>query len=400
MNAIDIQAQGDRELAESLLAIHEIQQVIERFKKQSKDYSARRHLLSSSMRLSPQMAPDVHRTMQACSSRLGLNAPIETFVYPGPFFNAAAVRPERGRLFIILSSSLLEAFDSDELNFVIGHELGHHLYDHHRIPVGALLEGSVHISPGLVLQLFAWQRYAEISADRTGLLCTGSLSTAARALFKMASGLRGGRVTIDIEQFLAQAHDLRDEIERDARVDEPMRRDWFATHPFSPLRLVAAELFTDSEFMRESGISSRALEEKIHDLMGVMSPSYLSENSTTAETMRRLLFAAAVAVANANGTLSQQEIKALEELLGPGRVPTHLDPEAINDVLPSRIEDVKNNVPPLRRAQIIRDLCIIAQANGEIDDAELQVINSVAEGIDVDATSMACTIKQQTMNVD
>jgi Zn-dependent protease with chaperone function len=150
------------------------------------------------MRLTEEMAPDVAEIMAATSAALGITSPIETYVYPSAQFNAAAVRPEEGRLFVMFSSSLLEGFSPAELRFVIGHELGHHLFRHHDIPTSLLLASPRDIRPGLALALFAWQRYAEVSCDRAGVVAAGGLEPAATALFKLASGLTGDRVKVRV----------------------------------------------------------------------------------------------------------------------------------------------------------------------------------------------------------
>ena len=386
----NLQARGDLELREKLLAMPEIKRAMEHFAAEDKELGARRQLLATSMWLTPEMAPDIHAMMADASRRLSLDTPIETYVYPAPVFNAAAVRPEGGRLFIMLSSSLLEAFSADELKFVIGHELGHHVFDHHHIPVAALLSGRIPISAGVALQLFAWQRYAEISCDRVGLVCAGNLEAAASALFKMASGIRGDRIKVNIDQFIAQAHELKSEVDRMAKAEEVPRQDWFSTHPFSPLRIVSIELFSESDVMIKDGISQDTLEDQVHSLMGVMSPSYLSEKSEIAEMMRRLLFAGAVYVASKNREIPEEAVKALEELLGPGTVPSELNVEKIIDDLPSRIEAVNKKVPKVRRTQIIRDFCVVARANGRLDEAEMAAIVEIAKKIDVDPALVAC----------
>jgi len=384
MNPNDLQADGDRDLAERLLKEQDVKRAIEAIDREGHRAGVRRHLLGTSIRLTPEMAPDVHETLDGCRRTLGLESPIETYVYPGAEFNAAAVRPERGRLLVIVSSSLLEAFEPDELEFVAGHELGHHLFDHHRIPVADLLDGNIRISPGLVLQLFAWQRYAEISCDRAGVICAGGLDPAARALFKLASGLRGGRVQVRIDQFLSQVADLKEEASLMAPQDDQERSDWFSTHPFSPLRLRAADLFARSELMRKGGTPRAELEAQVAELMTLMQPSYLHEKSGVAEAMRRLLFAGGVAIAAASGEVKEEEIEELERLLGPGSVPVEVKPEVISRDLPSRIADVKKHVPPLRRAQVLRDLCIIARADGRVEPEELRVIRDIGAAIDVD----------------
>jgi hypothetical protein len=383
VTAADLRADEEREIAERLLADRDVRRVIEKFEETARDVSARRELLAAALRLTPEMAPDVHAVLDGCRARLGLEAPVEVYVYPGPMFNAAAVRPERGRLFIILSSSLLESFEPDELRFVAGHEFGHHLYDHHRIPVQALVSQGRLLPPGVVLELFAWHRYAEISADRAGVLCAGSAAPAAAALFKLASGLRGGRVRVRVDQFLAQVGDLRDEASRLERAEEPPRADWFATHPFSPLRLKAVDLFARSELMAPGGLARADLEAQVHELMGVMMPSYLKEKSDAAESMRRLLFAGGVLIAVTGGAVDRKAVAALERLLGPGSVPLELNPEAVRRDLDSRVVAVRKHVPPLRRAQVIRDLCVIARADGHAGKAELRVIRDIAGAIGV-----------------
>ena len=389
----DLRADGDRELGDALLADIDIRRVLERLERDGPDTGARRQLLGSSMRLTAEMAPDVAEVIDGCRAKLELEPPVETFVYPGPFFNAAAVRPERGRLFLLLSSSLLEAFGPDELRFVVGHELGHHLFEHHRIPVAVLLGGSMRIGPELALRLFAWQRFAEISSDRAGVYCAGALDPAASALFKLASGLRGDRVRVRVDQFLAQVGDLRTEAARAAKADESPRSDWFATHPFSPLRLQAAQLFAGCELMSPGGIARARLEAEVQDLMLLMQPSYLREHSDVAETMRRVLLAGGVAVAVATGDLEEKAIAALEKLLGPGSLPAELKPEVLRDALPRRLDDMRATVPLLRRAQVIRDLCVIARADGRLDDAEVRVIRDIAQSVAVDESMVERTLR-------
>jgi hypothetical protein len=206
----------------------------------------------------------------------------------------------------------------------------------------------------LALQLFTWQRYAEISADRAGLICAGGLEPAARGLFKLASGLKGDRVRVSIAEFLAQVGDLRREAEMQDVDVQARRGDWFATHPFSPLRLKAAELCAASEVMTDGGTSRATLESEVQELMTLMDPSYLTAKTDAAETMRRLLFAGGVAVAcAADGTAAPEAMAELERLLGPGAVPPALKPAVIVADLPGRIE--RTTTAP--RAGAARSVC-------------------------------------------
>lgn len=394
MDVEKLRAQGERELEEKLRADRDVKKAIELAAQQAEKGGARRHLLATAMRLTPEMAPDVDSIMDATSKALGLKSPVETYVYPSSSFNAAAVRPEDGRLFVMFSSSLLEGFDAPELRFVIGHELGHHLFRHHDIPTQMLLHPSQKIRPGLALQLFAWQRYAEVSCDRAGVVAAGGLEPAATALFKLASGLSSDRVKVRVEHFLAQLGDLKNEVTRLDRADSPARSDWFSTHPFSPLRLRAAELFAASELCGGE-TSTSTLEAEVHDLMTLMDPSYLQSKTDVAEAMRRLLFAAGIAVAAASGEVAEPELKAVEELLGPGSVPSEVNVEAVRETLPRRVATVLEKVPALRRVQVIRDLCLVAGADGVVSQREHAIIEDLARAIEVDAAHIENFLGEQ-----
>ena len=102
--------------------------------------------------------------------------------------NVGCTQPEDGRVFILVSSSLLESFDHDELCFVVGHELGHHIYNHHSIPLSLLLANHRNLPSQLVLLAHRWQRHAEVSVDRAGIACVGRFDTVARA-FQIVFGV-------------------------------------------------------------------------------------------------------------------------------------------------------------------------------------------------------------------
>jgi tellurite resistance protein len=392
LNPPDLRAQGERELTAELLADPDVRSAIALDEKQRHRMGARHRLLSTALRLTPDMAPDVNEIVDGCRRALGMEAAVEVYVYPSPLFNAAAARPERGVLFVMLSSSLLEGFEPNELRFVVGHELGHHVFEHHRIPLAILLGNERNPPPpALVLKAFAWQRYAEISADRAGMLCARALDPAASALFKLASGLRGGRVEVRIDRFLEQARELVDEVGRMEGQDARARGDWFASHPFSPLRLEAARLFARTRVMGEA-LEVAEIEGEVEALMGLMMPGYLHERSDVAETMRRLLYAGAVLVAHASGGMSDLEAERIERLLGDGTDARAVELDAIREELPRRLARFVEEVPPLRRGQVVRDLTLVARADGSVDAAELAVLHEIADGVGVARSLIAATV--------
>lgn len=383
IDANDIRSRNDKKLFDLLTAdpdVKKVKQAIERMEEKG-PISVRRQLLATSVRLSAGMAPQVHKLKDHCVEALNTDIPIELYVYNSPQFNAACVKPEEGRLFIMFSSSLLEAFHEGEMLFVMGHELGHHLYQHHDIPIGYILRGPHRPSPKLALQLFTWSRYAEISADRAGAHCAQDFEVVGRSLFRLASGLSEQVVRFSLKEFLNQLDDMQVE---DAQPGQGApKEDWFLTHPFSPLRVKALQLFFDSVFVKDGGLSIDELEVSVHSLMALMEPNYLDGRTKTTETMRRLLFAGAVLIADASGDIDEQERERFEEFFGKGTFSDGLDLNRLKQELPHRIEQTREHASVAQRMQVLHDLCLMAHASGRVTPAEREVLVSISEGLNV-----------------
>ena len=339
-------------------------------------FRTRRRLLATAVRLSPAMAPSLRSMADACIEKLGVALPLELFVFPSPQHNAMCFRPEEGRLLVMFSSALLEDFEGSEIVFVMGHELGHHVYAHHDIPIGFVLRGEEKPDPRLALSLFAWSRYAEISADRAGAYCAGDQEGVARALFKLASGLSGRTISFQLADFLSQVDQMQEE-DADPGMGAPSE-DWFSTHPFSPLRVKALELFHRSELVNSSGGSIAQLEMGVQKLMSLMEPSYLEAKTVAAEAMRRLLFAASLTVARADGEITQAEIAIFEKFFGKGAFKETVDVSALEEDLDDRIGRVKEVASSTQAMQVLQDLCIVARAEGHTMEPERRVLEDIA----------------------
>ena len=160
------------------------------------------------------------------------------------------------------------------------------------------------------------------------------------------------------------------------------KEDWFSTHPFSPLRVKALQLFYGSELAGGS-VSKADLEASVMGVMSLMEPSYLDGRTQTAESMRRLLFAAALLVADADGEITPEEIEIFEKFFGDRSFNDDLDIEKLKADLGDRIAAVREQASVPQAMQVVRDLCLIARAEGHIHEAETEVLNQVADGLQV-----------------
>jgi len=172
--------------------------------------------------------------------------------------------------------------------------------------------------------------------------------------------------------------------------------DWFSTHPFSPLRVKALRLFFDSELMskNDGAMDIDTLDVGVQRLMSLMEPSYLDAKSEAAVAMRHLLFAGSIVVAHASGGATEKEIEKFEQFFEKGDFSDKLNVERIEKELPQRIRRAVEHSTVTQRMQVIRDLCVIAMAEGHVHDNERDVLNDIADGLDVSRTFVCQTLEQ------
>lgn len=385
---------GDRDLRAEIEQSREVARLLSSVDGEAVQRAAterRAALLRNGMRLTPALAPRVYRAVDRCRDVLGLEAPVEIFCEQEAQANAYVLPPREPRLTIALSSAALEMLDQAELCAVIGHELGHVLLGHFDLrPLAALTEDE-RLPPIAAMRFFAWMRYAELSADRVGLLCCDSFDTAISAHFKMVSGLSDPRLLGDIRETATQYASLRAEaIEQDPR-------DWFATHPYSPLRIKSLDLFRHSKTYhrllgREGGtLGDRELEAEVAQVVSLMNPAGLHEKGTFRREVRELLACGGIAVALADKRLQRSELEAVRRLVGDGRLLDEID-ELTSMSERKRAERIASlagvlsvQLSPIRRRKIVEDLSAIALSDKAVTETERETLYEIAAQLGVDA---------------
>jgi uncharacterized tellurite resistance protein B-like protein len=379
---------GDRDYVIEFNQDPNIQKALNEINSNGTVFQSRKHLLKSSLRLTPSLAPMLYKIGSKCKETLGLKAAIEFYVYQSDRFNASCYPPDENRLYIILTSNILEKFKEDELAFVIGHEIGHALFNHFKYPASRIMEiGADYLSPLQAMKLFAWNRNAEISADRVGLLCCQSYDAAARTFFKLSSGVTTDSLDFQMNEYLQQFVDLED-ILSNSELDP---EDWYSSHPFSPLRIKALELFRQSEtyfqLLNQSGgnLTEEEMEQKIQNILSLMEPTYLNEESEAGNLIQRFMFLSGYAITMADGVVQDAELQALSSLVSPELFAQCMqsignqDIEAMEAEIQGIAEKLNAFVSPIQKLNILRDLSVISYADGEIDAAEVAVLYGLAD---------------------
>jgi hypothetical protein len=124
------------------------------------------------------------------------------------------------------------------------------------------------LSLGLRMALSRWHRFAEVGADRAGLLCNDDLRGAGKALLRMSLG---GDRGVEPDAYLAQLDAVRAE-------DSPAKfAQLLADKPWTHKRMRALALFHRSQAFADAGgtpasgplLSTDALNAQTLELMGV-----------------------------------------------------------------------------------------------------------------------------------
>jgi len=91
--------------------------------------------------------------------------------------------------------------------------------------------------------LNAWSRRSEVTADRAGMLCCGSLDAAVRALLQLETGFVDAQ-NIDMATYLDNFHVYQKK--------GLVRKlgEYTASHPLTPKRIEALKMFAQSEIFK------------------------------------------------------------------------------------------------------------------------------------------------------
>jgi len=147
-------------------------------------------LLSQAQQVTPQTVPEMIPLLRANYARLQVE-PVNVFVVPSNQLNAYTFGMDSPKA-IVLYSSLFKIMDQDEIQFILGHEMGHMKLGHTWLNtlVGGMagIPSSLGAAATMELAFRWWNRACEYSADRAGVLACGRPNKAITALVKLEAG--------------------------------------------------------------------------------------------------------------------------------------------------------------------------------------------------------------------
>ena len=233
---------ADRAATSALHSIPLMDAVIKRLTDISHERRLRQILVGNAVQIGESQVPQLWAAYMRCATCLDIPDVPDLYLTQTPIVNAMTVGAKTP--LVIVNSGLIGSYESDEIDAVMAHELGHVLSEHYYYTTVLVLlaqflrttvPGRLTGLPvrGLYMALLEWSRAAELSSDRAGALVMDDPLITCRLLMRMAGGAVDG---MNLDAFITQATEYADEDDLFAR----WSRVWVEiglTHPFAVRRV-------------------------------------------------------------------------------------------------------------------------------------------------------------------
>ena len=242
LNPDDFTHPEDRAALEKLKAIPLFPTCVQAFMKLLPERLLHGLNMAQKIRLSPQQLPKIYRHLPSACASLNIKEP-EFYLEMDPVPNAYTYGDQR--VFVTVTSGLIESLEEDEIHAVIAHECGHIACQHvlYRTMAMLLIHFGERIFGPLSLlsvpvqaALLYWFRRSELSADRAAAYALGGSKPVLNTIVRLAGGPKSITADIDMELYMAQSK----------AYDKLMESGWdsllqglivaWQTHPFLSVR--------------------------------------------------------------------------------------------------------------------------------------------------------------------
>ena len=389
-----IRYRGDKQDVELLFRDYNLEGIISTSEERQKleESNFRNQLLKDgAFLLSQPISPRIFNIVTETKQKLGLEGEYEVFCLNSNSINAFAyVQPAEEKNFFIIgiTSAALEELEDREIQFILGHELGHFLFEHNRM--NYLINpnpGSqgVTLLPSMGENIFLrWRKKCEISTDRIGLIACGDFENAARAMLKTAYGLTGKNLNLDVDSLLQQI---------DALKEEPQALEVnYRSHPLMPLRLKVMQVFAESPiFAQVVNGKSDFSEKELNDLedrtdQWVNWIKRYPRRPLELAAMK-LVTAAGLKLVMTEAVIMDEEIKIIIQILHkyftdePGDAIHEImqDTANIDNIIQTNVKEISEKGDDRHKTFVLSRLADIAIADGKLAKPEAGIIFDIAK---------------------
>lgn len=382
--AIELEKQIGKQIYNALQG-SVVEEVLRKTKVSGTDAYWRSNMEGHSLKVEKDLLCDFYNLCHDVKKKLKFEDKVDFYITGDSSVNAFSVAAEtEGEPHIVnINSALFNLMTTDEMRFVIGHELGHLINKDTKLKRLILFVFPPESNVPVMLQhkIRLHDQLAELVADRYGYLATENLDACVTAFFKLASGLDLAKMNVSIDALIADNNRRLDYFLNDKGISR-------AAHPVNPIRIQALNLFAKAK-------SKEALDSGMDELTSILLKVGGNELD---EHMATFIASAGLIVANADGDVNKDEIEQIiQSLAGIKIFPRNfLETIADGDVASIFNESVSKilEINPGMRDSLLKYMIRIVLSDKNITDEEIELIYTFGSNIGLSEMEIATAIAE------
>lgn len=382
--AIELEKQIGKQIYNALQG-SVVEEVLRKTKVSGTDAYWRSNMEGHSLKVEKDLLCDFYNLCHEVKKKLKFEDKVDFYITGDSSVNAFSVAAEtEGEPHIVnINSALFNLMTTDEMRFVIGHELGHLINKDTKLKRLTLFVFPPESNVPVMLQhkIRLHDQLAELVADRYGYLATENLDACVTAFFKLASGLDLAKMNVSIDALIADNNRRLDYFLNDKGISR-------AAHPVNPIRIQALNLFAKAN-------SKEALDSGMDELISILLKVGGNELD---EHMATFIASAGLIVANADGDVNKDEIEQIiQSLAGIKIFPRKfLETIADGDVASIFNESVSKilEINPGMRDSLLKYMIRIVLSDKNITDEEIELIYTFGSNIGLSEMEIATAIAE------
>jgi len=280
----------------------------------------RRLISGQSLKITSEISTELFDLISRSAKKLRYEKPLECYIINDHVMNAISIDLEwyNQPNIIIVSSHLINNMSDKELEFVIGHEIGHLIIGGQKLAIvrnflfsdyQETSEDKPERHAGLINELNYLDNLIELSADRYGLIACDSINSCFSAFMKLYSGINFEKRRFDLVNFLNSTENIL--VEKSASASFLN-----TTHPIYPIRIQAIKYFAESDLYKgilsDEKFEDKELFEKMFDLCDRLKDFELEGE---AQYFHYFIAAAGIIIASLDNTINDIEVERINIFL-------------------------------------------------------------------------------------
>ncbi len=362
-----------------------VEEVLRKTKTSSRDAYWRSSMEGHSLRVQKELLPDFYELCQDVKKKLKVKEEVDFYITGDSDVNAFSLAAEdEGEHHIVnVNSALFDLMSTDELRFVIGHELGHLINKDTALArlINFVFPPEAAVPVTLQYKIRLHEQLAELVADRYGYMATENLGVCVTAFFKMASGLDLEKMNVSIDALIADNNRRLEYFLKDKGISR-------SSHPVNPIRVQALNLFATCQSQEEL---HKGMDELISILLKV-------GDSELDEYMARFIASAGLIVASSDKKVKEDEVNQIIEMLARLKIfpRKYLEEIAQGDVGAIFNDSVENilKINPGMRMGLLEYMIHIALSDKVIARNEVELLYNFGASISLSEIEVASAIAE------